>query len=76
MNPVVSPRFTLNSADMEKFAHNALVFFAPVGLVALLALAKQIPTDWSYGSIVLYAINLLVDLLQKWIGQNTYQKVN
>lgn len=71
---VFSPRFDLKKEDLIRWVHNSLVFLAPVAIVAITALMQQIPQDWAYGAFVLYVLNIVADIVRKWVGQNTYRK--
>ena len=63
-----STRFTLNQEDVKKWLTNALVFLAPALFVLFASVADAIPADAKYGVFVLYVINVLVDLLKKFVA--------
>ncbi len=63
-----SERFTLDRNDLTKWSRNALVFLAPALLVLVASIVKVVPTDFKYGAVVLYLLNLLVDLLRKFVA--------
>lgn len=63
-----SARFTLNRADVIKWIKNALIFLGPALLVLIASLIKAIPSDLKNGALVLYVLNVLYDLLRKWIN--------
>ena len=63
-----STRFTLNETDVKKWLTNALIFLAPALLVLMASLADAIPTDAKYGVFALYALNVLVDVLKKFVA--------
>lgn len=62
-----SPRFTLNERDWHVWAKNALIFLGPTILVFIASLVAVVPQDWKYGALTLYALNLLADLLRKYL---------
>lgn len=63
-----SKRFTLNKNDMRKWAVNSLIFLAPFILVFLLAIQEgKNVTDALY-VLYLYALNVAIDLLKKFIA--------
>ncbi len=64
----MTKRFSLNKADLIKWSKNALIFAGPAILVLLASFTKIIPSDWQYGALVLYIINLFADLLRKYIS--------
>ena len=74
MAVVISKQFSLNSYDFSKWLYNAIVFLIPVGLVFLGELTKLIPSDWQYGAVALYFLNLLTDIVKKWATTNSYKK--
>lgn len=61
-----SPKNSLNTQDLKQWAHNALVFLAPALLVLIASTVQIIPADWKYGTITLYLLNILTDLLRKY----------
>lgn len=76
-----SQRFTLNQTDVQKWIHNAEVFLAPVALLYVSFVLKNInssgfswsvfyPTVMVQGSFVLYVLNTVYDLLTKFIQGN------
>ncbi len=69
-----SPKFALISYDWKKWLYNAAIFMIPVAIFFLGELIKIVPQDWQYGALALYALNLIIDILRKWVGSNTYQK--
>ena len=64
---IQSARFTLNKADWLRWGKNALVFLAPALVVLLGSVKDLIPKDASYGVILLYVVNLVVDLIRKFV---------
>lgn len=65
-----SAAFTFNSADWQKWGYNALLFLAPALLVLLASVVDVIPSDWKYGAVALYVLNLVTDWLRKWLADN------
>lgn len=61
-----SIRWTLNTAEWKVWGRNTLIFLAPVILVFLGELVKAVPKDWQYGALVLYLLNIGIDLFRKW----------
>lgn len=80
---MTSKRFELKKEDVQKVAKNALIFFAPVGVIYLTAVALEVEKDgfaWEdmrpnmvvIGSIMLYVVNVLLDFFRKWTAQTKY----
>lgn len=65
-----SQRFTLNSQDVEKWFHNAVVFLAPAALLFLLEIKSGKTLEESVISLKLWALNVAIDLLKKFIAGN------
>lgn len=63
-----SQRFTLNTTDLKNWLQNALIFLAPVLIMAIPSLEGAIPTDWKWAAVTLWALNVLLDLLRKFIA--------
>ena len=70
---IKSVKFQLVGEDYKKWLKNALIFLGPALLVFIPAIAKQIPAELGYGALVLYVLNVLTDLLTKWLKENTYK---
>lgn len=68
--PVESPKFTLNKNDVEKWARNSAIFFAPFALVFLLAIQSGTPVKQALLAVYLYGLNVTIDLLRKFIDGN------
>ena len=76
MNP--SPRFSLNPEDIDRWLQNCKVFLAPLALIYLAFVSANlsngfawndlVPNEIVMGSLVLYAVNTLPDLLRKLIA--------
>ena len=69
----VSNRFELKKEDLVKVGKNALVFAMPALLVLLGDAVKAVPESWTYGALVLYVLNLIMDVLRKWASVNKYK---
>ena len=63
-----SARFTLNKTDMKEWVKNTLIFAAPVLIVAIPSLINQIPADYKYAAVILYALNIALDILRKFVN--------
>jgi len=66
----MSKRFTLNKADLERVARNALIFAAPALLLLLADIVKALP-DWVSGPwlvVALWFVNWATDLIRKFIA--------
>ena len=70
---MISKRFELKKEDLSKWGKNALIFATPALLVLLGDAVKIVPVDWKYGAMALYVLNLVVDILRKWISVNKYR---
>lgn len=62
----MSPKNSLNKEDVKQWLHNTLVFLAPALAVLIASTVRIIPPDWKYGTITLYVLNVLTDLLRKY----------
>lgn len=68
MSYMNSKRFTLNEADIKKWAWNILIYAGiPAVIFFLGEVAKIVPVDWKYYGFAIFAINAAVDLLKKYI---------
>lgn len=65
----MSPRFKLNQQDLAKWSKNALIFLAPAALSFLLTVQKDAEAAGT-SVVVLYLLNLAVDLFRKWYANN------
>lgn len=66
-----SKRFTLNRADVEKWGMNMFIFLGPTLVILIGSIVKIVPQDAKYGAVTLYILNVLVDLLKKFLQGNT-----
>jgi septal ring factor EnvC (AmiA/AmiB activator) len=66
-----SPALSLNKSDAKKWAKNTAIFFAPVLLTALLTLVNEIPKEATWGVIALFVVNVVIDLVRKFIKDNS-----
>lgn len=69
---VKSPAYSLRKEDVQKWLWNAFIFAIPALLVLLASLKDVIPVDASWGVVALYLVNVLTDLLKKWMNENRY----
>ena len=58
----------LNKRDYIKWGQNALIFLAPALIVLFTSFTEVIPADAKYGALLLYVLNVTVDLLRKLIN--------
>lgn len=65
---IKSKRFQLNQADVQKWALNALIFFAPAILVFLGSIQAGNSVEDSAKLLYLWALNTAIDLLRKFIA--------
>ena len=63
-----SGRFTLNQTDIETWLKNAAVFSIPILIVVIPSIIGQIPADWKYAAVAIYALNLALDILRKFVA--------
>ncbi len=72
----------LNMADIKKWLHNTLVFFAPVALIYIgfvitnvssdgISWSDFIPNNATIGAFVLYILNVALDFFKKLIADNS-----
>ena len=66
--PTESSRFTLNRTDIEKWLKNAAIFSAPFLLVFLVAIQSGVELKDALVAVYLYALNISIDLLRKFIA--------
>lgn len=82
MNPnTQSPRWSLNQVDVQKWAMNTVVFFAPVAVIYLGFVVESLKTGFSWnafvpnnavaGMIALYVVNTLYDITRKFVAGST-----
>lgn len=73
----VSPRWSVNKADLERWGKNLLVFLAPLAVIYLLQvysvlqsrallLNDLVPSQVTQGALELYIVNALLDLFRKF----------
>ncbi len=65
---MLSRRFELNRADWKRWGKNALIFLGPTLIVLFTSISEQIPKDWAFGAVLLYLLNLALDLLRKFLA--------
>ena len=65
-NAKVSPAGTVNKQDLVTVGKNALLFLAPVLVVVIPSIMSVIPADYKYAAVVLYILNVLLDILRKF----------
>jgi len=63
-----SKRFSLNQEDIKKWAKNSIVFLAPFLLVFFVALQSGSDIKDALDILYLYALNIIVDILRKFIA--------
>lgn len=63
-----SKRFTLNKQDVEKWAKNAAIFFAPAALLFLTELQTGHSFKEALVAIKLWGFNIAIDLIKKFIA--------
>lgn len=69
----ISPAQSLIFADLKRWAKNAAIFLVPVLLLVLADLQNYVTPDMRHGAILLYLINLIIDMVRKWQAMNRYQ---
>lgn len=65
-----SPRFTLNREDVQKWAKNAIVFFAPALLLFLVSIQAGKSVQEAAQVLYLWGLNTAIDLTRKFIAEN------
>lgn len=63
-------RFTLREDDVAKWLKNTAVFLAPAGLIFLISLQAGKSLDESLIALKLWALNVGIDLIKKFIAEN------
>lgn len=76
-----SPSFSITHPELYTVAKNALVFFAPLGILYLGAVAigvkdgvslhDFVPSTEVIGAMVLYVLNVSLDFLRKFVPDNS-----
>lgn len=82
----MSQAYTLSGVDFQKWTRNLLIFLAPVALIYLafvaaaiaaangaFSFAELVPNQIVIGSMVLYVINGIVDIVRKFVPDTTVQ---
>lgn len=59
----------LKNMDWKKLLKNAIIFLGPALLVVGASAISAIPSDWRYGAMTLYILNILLDMLRKYLAQ-------
>jgi hypothetical protein len=80
----MSPKFSLDAIDIQKWISNLLLFLAPVALIYILAttalitgangvvtLSDFVPNSVTIGAMTLYVLNAVTDLLRKFTAGTT-----
>ena len=65
---MTSKKYQLNSADLEKAAKNALIFFAPAAILFLTAIQSGSTVEEASSVLYLWALNTAIDLLRKFVA--------
>lgn len=58
--------------DWQKWIKNSLIFAGPALIVLVASIIEVIPQEGIWGAIVLYLLNVITDLLKKFLSQNKY----
>ena len=70
---IISRRFDMRKQDWEKVLKSALIFAGPALLVLIASVVNVLPKEWALAPIVLYLLNVLTDILRKYLAENTYK---
>ncbi len=70
---IVSEKFDMVAQDWGKVAKNALIFAGPALLVLIASFVNVLPKEGVWVPVVLYLLNVLVDILKKFLAENTYK---
>jgi hypothetical protein len=63
-----SARFTFNKADFLNWGKNTLIFLGPALLVLLASFQSAVPSDYKYGALILFVLNIATDFLRKFVA--------
>lgn len=63
-------RFTLTKEDMAKWSYNTALFFAPAGLLFLLAMQSGKSVNDALLILYTWGMNTAIDLIRKFIAQS------
>jgi len=66
---IESKRFSLNREDLQKWAKNTLIFLAPALIIFLTAIQSGVPVKEALYSMYLWALNVVIDILKKFIQE-------
>jgi hypothetical protein len=69
----LSGRFQLNKNDLSLWGRNALIFAGPALIVLAASFKDIIPKEAEWGAMALFALNLITDLIRKFIADNSAQ---
>ena len=62
----MSPKYSLNEVDIERWSRNLLIFSSPAIIAFLVALQSGVPIRQAALAIYPAIINALIDLLKKY----------
>ena len=63
-----SNKYNINSADLERVARNALIFFAPAAILLLTAIQAGSSIEDAASVLYLWGLNTAIDLLRKYVA--------
>ena len=70
--PIVSAENQLRRQDIERVARNALIFAAPLIILALTELQRGTELRVVVGIVAGAGVQVLIDLLRKFLNENKY----
>ena len=70
---IVSEKFDMLSQDWGKVGKNALIFAGPALLVLIASFVDVLPKEGVWVPVVLYLLNVLMDILKKFLAESVYK---
>ena len=65
---IVSNKFSLNAQDLNNWVRNTIIFLAPALLALFASIQGSLPKEATSGIVALYILNVLTDLLKKYVA--------
>lgn len=79
----MSPKYSINNIDIQRWFRNLVAFLAPVSLIYLLAVISVVntagvsieafvPNQIVVGAMFLYVLNAIVDIIRKFLAAPSF----
>lgn len=66
----MSAKYKIDNEQLNKWAKNTLIFLAPALILFLTAIQAGVPVKDALYSVYLWAINVIIDFLKKFVPSN------